>query len=109
MTSGAGSPAAIAETISTTTSSLEPSSTTSQRVKTASGPFVTAAGTDPNVTGVRAEHGVRVHLKAGETYEILSITETRPGTFAVAVEDPDELHNDRPCTIWAQIPADIIS
>ena len=61
------------------------------------------------VTGVRAETGVRVHLKAGETYEILSITETRPGTFAVAVEDPDELHNDRPCTIWAQIPADIIA
>ncbi len=70
--------------------------------------FLTAA------SGVRAEKNERVTLETGTVYDLVSMTETRPGSIAIAVLDPEVTHPGgkdgapRPCTIHAQVPADAI-
>lgn len=58
---------------------------------------------------VRAEKNERVQLEAGRPYEVKELRETRAGSFAVALVDPEVTHDGgpdgltpEPCTLWTQ-------
>lgn len=66
-----------------------------------------------SVTAVRAEHGKRCTLPAGTPYEVISCVETKPGSFAMSLKDPEFTHlggadgvTKCPCTLRCQVTAD---